>query len=117
MSHWIEVHDGVIRPSLVAELEAFRAPDLRVSSYYLNIDPKRWGNNLEDVHLALKRSLDYERDRIEKMDWPHSVRTALLRDWEKVSEVAPTVVGDRHALAVACFVASESRNARVLRLH
>lgn len=116
MSHSIKVHDGVIRPSLVAELETFRTPDLRVSSYYLNIDPKHWGNDLESVRRALKKSLDHERDRIERMEWPHNVRAALLRDHEKVAEVAPTVVGDRHARAVACFVASESRYARVLRL-
>jgi peptide chain release factor subunit 1 len=116
MSHRIKVHDGVIRPSLVAELEVFRAPDLRLSSYYLNIDPKHWGSNLGDVRRALKSSLDRERARIEKMDWPHNVRSALLRDWEKIAELAPTVVGDRHTLAVACFVASENRYARVLRL-
>ena len=31
------VHEGVIRPSLVQELEKYRAPDGRVSSYYLNL--------------------------------------------------------------------------------
>jgi peptide chain release factor subunit 1 len=115
-SHRIEVHDDVIRPSLVAELEAFRAADLRVSSYYLNIDPKHWGNNLEALRRSLKKTLDHERARIEKMDWPHNVRSALLRDSEKVAELAPTVVGDRRTLAVACFVASENRYARALRL-
>jgi hypothetical protein len=41
MGKSIKVHEGVIRPNLVAELEAFRPPegDGRVSSYYLNLDP------------------------------------------------------------------------------
>ena len=116
MSHRIDIHDGVIRPSLVAELEAFRTPGLRVSSYYLNIDPKHCGSNLEELRRSLKKTLDHQRARIEKMDWPHDVRAALLRDWEKVAESAPTAVGDRRTLAVACFVASESRYGRVLRL-
>ena len=37
------VHEGVIRPSLVQELEQFRAPDGRVSSYYLNLAGRREG--------------------------------------------------------------------------
>lgn len=35
----IELHDGVIRPQLVAELEASRPPAGRVSSYYLDLNP------------------------------------------------------------------------------
>ena len=40
----------------------------------------------------------------------------MLRDCELVEEAASTVIGERHTLAMACFVASESRYARALRL-
>ena len=33
----IALHEGVIRPALIAELESFRAPGGRVSSYYVNL--------------------------------------------------------------------------------
>ena len=38
MAAKLGVHEGVIRPSLVQELEQYRRPDGRVSSYYLNLD-------------------------------------------------------------------------------
>src|SRR6184192_17765 len=60
MANTIAVHEGVIGPGLVAELEAFRAPDRRVSSYYLNLDPRRWGD-AEDIRCALKETLSRER--------------------------------------------------------
>ena len=44
------------------------------------------------------------------------MRQALLRDCELVEEAAPAVIGERHTRALACFVASESRYARPLRL-
>ena len=34
----------VIYPGLVVELEEFRAPERRVSSYYLDLNPRHWGN-------------------------------------------------------------------------
>ncbi|MGZ3353559.1 MAG: baeRF10 domain-containing protein [Isosphaeraceae bacterium] len=115
MAKSIAIHEGVIQPSLVAELEAFRAPGGRVSSYYLNLDPRCWGN-ADGVRRALKNTLARERKRIDRLDATHEVRHALLRDCELVEEVSPTVIGERHTLAMACFVASESRYARALRL-
>ena len=52
MINKLHLHDGTIRPSLVAELEAYRSPQGRVSSYYLNIDPHRWGNT-EAIKIAI----------------------------------------------------------------
>ncbi len=115
MAKSIAIHEGVIRPSLVAELEAFRVPDGRVSSYYLNLDPRLRGN-ADGVRVALKNTLARERERIDRLDAPHEVRQALLRDCELVEEAASTVIGERHTLAMACFVASEGRYARALRL-
>ena len=60
MARSIAVHEGVIRPSLVAELETFRSPDGRVSSYYLNLDPRHW-RNAEAVRPGLKKTLSEER--------------------------------------------------------
>jgi peptide subunit release factor 1 (eRF1) len=115
MAKGIALHEGIIRPSLVAELEAFRAPDQRVSSYYLDLNPRRWGSE-KAVRIALKNALAEERERIKKRDAPHAVKQALLRDCEKVEEVAPTVIGERHTLALACFVASEARYGRAVCL-
>jgi len=115
MAESIAVHEGVIRPSLVAELESSRAADRRVSSYYLNLDLRRWGN-AEAVRIAVKDALKLERDRIEQMDAPHEVRMALLRDSELVEELAPTGIDDRSTRSLACFVDSRSDNSRALRL-
>ena len=43
MAAKMSVHEGVIRPSLVQELETIPRPDGRVSSYYLNLNrtPRR----------------------------------------------------------------------------
>ena len=60
MAHSIAVHEGVIRPSLVAERETFRFPDGRVSSYYLNRDPRHW-RNADAVRPGLKKTLSEGR--------------------------------------------------------
>ena len=39
MAHGLALYEGVIRPELIAELEAFRAQDRQHSSYYLNFKP------------------------------------------------------------------------------
>jgi peptide chain release factor subunit 1 len=117
MGKSIKVHEGVIRPSLVAELEAFRPPegDGRVSSYYLNLDPRPHGN-AESARAALKETLARARKQIDQREARHAVRQALHRDLELVEELAPTVIGERYTRGLACFVASESRYAEVLRL-
>src|SRR5947209_1376218 len=108
-------HEGVIRPGLVAELESFRAPQQRASSYYLDLNPRRWGN-LEGVRLAVKNALAEARERIEQLDVPPAVHHALHRDWALVEKLAPTLIGQQHTLALACFVASDSDYGRALRL-
>ncbi len=93
MAKSIAIHEGVIRPSLVAELEAFRAPGGRVSSYYLNLDPRCWGN-ADGVRRALKNTLARERKRIDRLDATHEVRHAYLTGVKGVSnliEVKPRV--------------------------
>jgi hypothetical protein len=44
MAKGVSLHDGVIRPGLIAELEAFRNPDRLASSYYLDVTPRSSGN-------------------------------------------------------------------------
>jgi peptide chain release factor subunit 1 len=86
-----------------------------VSSYYLNLDLPRRGS-AEAVRIALKNTLARERERIDKLDVRPAVRHALRRDWELVEELAPTVIGERSTIALACFVSSETGHAWALRL-
>jgi hypothetical protein len=111
----LRVHEGTIRPSLVAELEAFRAPEQRVSSYYLDLDPRHWGNP-EALRIALKNALAKHRERLDKLDVRAAVRHALQRDWELVQEVALLTAGQRGLRGLACFIASASGYGRALRL-
>jgi hypothetical protein len=111
----VALHEGVIRPRLVEELESFRAPDRLVSSYYLDLNPPRQGNG-DALRIYLKDLLARERERIEQLAVPAEVRNALRRDWELVKDLAPAVIGQRSTLALACFVASESGYGRALRL-
>ena len=108
MSELIEVHRGVIRPSLIAELESFHAPDRRVSSYYLDVAVRR-GGNPKETRAALQKTHTRERAQIGQLDAGHAVRQALLRDLEVVEGLAPTVIGERHTRSLACFVASGRR--------
>jgi peptide subunit release factor 1 (eRF1) len=115
MSQFIAVHQGVIRSSLLEELESFHAPGQRVSSYYLDLDPRRWGNS-RAVREALENTLDQDRRQIDRLDASHEVRQALLHDLEEVEKLAPTVIGERHTRSLACFVASERHYGRALPL-
>lgn len=115
MSGMIEVHRGVIRPSLIAELESFHAPDQRVSSYYLDVAVRR-GGNPEETRAALEKPLARERAQIGQLDASHAVRQALLRDLEEVEGLAPTVIGERHTRSLACFLASGRSFGRTLPL-
>jgi peptide subunit release factor 1 (eRF1) len=111
----ITLHEGVVRPSLVAALEAFRAPDHLVSSYYLNLDPPSAATR-EAVQLVVKNTLAQARERIDQLDAASAVRNALRRDWELVQELMPTATGERHTRSLACFVASDASYGRALRL-
>jgi peptide subunit release factor 1 (eRF1) len=115
MSEQIEIHRGVIRPSLIAELESFHAPGQRVSSYYLDVPLPR-GGDLKEARAALLRALARERREIDRLDATHAVRQALLHDLEEVENLAPTVIGERHTHSLACFVASDRGFGRILLL-
>lgn len=115
MSKFLAVYQGVIRPDLVAELESFHAPDQRVSSYYLDMDPRPHGGP-RAAREAVEKALAREREQIKRLDVGHAVRQALLRDLEEVESLAPTVIGERHTRSLACFVASERRFGRALPL-
>jgi peptide subunit release factor 1 (eRF1) len=115
MSKSIAVYRGVIRPSLLAELESFHSPGQRVSSYYLDLDTQCFGST-KAAREALEKTLARERGQIERMEVDHAVRQALLHDLEEVERVAPTAIGERHTRSVACFIASERREGRVFPL-
>jgi peptide subunit release factor 1 (eRF1) len=115
MSKSLAVYQGVIRPGLLAELESFHAPGQRVSSYYLDLDARRWGSTMA-VRNALEKTMAQEREKIKRLDVGHEVRQALLRDLEEVEGLAPTVIGERHTRSLACFVGSERRFGRALPL-
>jgi len=85
MANALTLVEGVIRPSLTAELDSFRAANHRVSSYYLNLRPPSEANG-EAARIALKNALARERERIDQLeDARPAVRHALHRDWELVS--------------------------------
>ena len=86
-----------------------------MSSYYLDIDPRRRGN-AEAIRIALKDILKKHRERLEQLDAGHDVRQALLGDWKMVEELAPTVAGERSTRSLACFVASASEKGWAFRL-
>jgi peptide subunit release factor 1 (eRF1) len=111
----VAVHEGVIRPDLVKELEAFQAPDQRVGSVYLDLDPQRWGN-FPEFQRGLKATLGNARQEIESSETRHEVRQSLLHDLDLVEEVAPTAYGERFTRGLACFIGSEAGEGHVLRL-
>lgn len=115
MASKLRIHEGIVRPSLVAELEAFRAPERRVSSYYLDLDSRHWGNS-EAVRLGVKNALAKHRERLDQLDVRPALRQALRRDGELVQELALLTAGQRGTRSLACFVASENGYARALRL-
>jgi peptide chain release factor subunit 1 len=114
MAKAVAVHEGVIHPGLVAQLEAFRAPDRLVSSYYLDLSP-RPGTN-QTVADALKSALAGGKAAIEQVDARPAIRHALRRDWDLVAEQAPAAIGDRSARGLACFVVSDAGYSRVVHI-
>ena len=58
----LRVHEGIIRPSLVNELESFQALGKRVSSYYLDLDGRHWGD-AKAIRIAIKDALKKHRER------------------------------------------------------
>ncbi len=115
MTTKLRLHEATIRPSLVAELEAFRAPGQRVSSYYLDLGGSA-GADAEAAKLAVKNALATQRERLDQPELPHAVRQALRHEWELVQELALATVGRRDTRALACFVASAAGYARALPL-
>ncbi|HEY2154160.1 MAG TPA: hypothetical protein VGH33_00925 [Isosphaeraceae bacterium] len=115
MSHKVALHEGVIRPSMVAELEAFRAPGGRVSSYYVDLDPQRWAG-ADGVRIAVKDAMARARAQIDELDPPHAVRKALYADMEAAEAAAALAIGERSTKGLACFVASGARDAQAFRI-
>ena len=115
MAGRISVHEGVIRPGLVSELETFRAAEGLVGSYYLNLGSGQ-PSQAEQVRIALKDTMARQEKRIDELKLPHAVRQNLRRDCELVNELAHTVIGQRHTLGLACFVSSGTQYARAFRL-
>src|SRR4051812_13138587 len=98
------LHEGVVRPSFVAELDAFRAPAPQATSFYLDVDPKKWGGE-KAARIAVKDAAAQQRERVEGMSLGHAVRHALRRDLALAEELADHAIGERHTLAVACILA------------
>jgi peptide chain release factor subunit 1 len=97
-------------------LEQFHTPGRLVSSYYLSLTFGRPGHDGEAARLAVKDALKNERERLEGLEVPSTVRHALRRDWELVHELAAAATGDRRARSLACFLASEEGYARAFAL-
>ena len=88
------------------------APNQQVSSYYLNLKPQD-AQNGKAVRIAVKNFLARTRDRIDSLDVQPAVRQALR---QIVEDLVPTIIGERHTLGLACFVASDSGYAWAMRL-
>jgi peptide subunit release factor 1 (eRF1) len=115
MFHKVALHEGVIRPSMVAELEAFRASEGRVSSYYLDLDPQRWAGT-DGVRIAVEDAMARARAQIDELDPPHAVRKALYADMAAAEAAAALAIGERSTKGLACFVASGARDAKAFRI-
>jgi peptide chain release factor subunit 1 len=111
----LHVHEGVLRAGLLAELEAFRAPEQRVSSYYLPLDG-RYDGDSEAARLVVKNALAQQRERLQELNVRPAVRHALQHDWQIIEELALSLAGQRGTRALACFVASASGYGRAFRL-
>jgi peptide chain release factor subunit 1 len=115
MARELRLHEGTLRPSLVKELEVFRAAGQRVSSYYLDLHGHH-GNDVEVAKLTVKNAMATQRKRLEQLELPPANRHALQHDWESVQELALLTAGRRDVRAVACFVTSDAGFARVFAL-
>src|SRR5437764_472721 len=76
MATAINLHEGVIRPSLVTELDAYRAAsDQQISSYYVDVNVRHWGGN-DAVRVAVIDWLAGEREEMAETrdDVPAKVR-------------------------------------------
>ena len=87
----LRVHEETIRPSLVADLEAFRAPERRVSSYYLDLDPRHWGNTEAVAELMKKIA---HRDGVGDMLAEGVMRAAQKIGGEAVNFAVHTAKGN-----------------------
>ncbi|MDB5351470.1 MAG: hypothetical protein JWN86_2717 [Planctomycetota bacterium] len=115
MAEIIDVHQGTLRADVLAELDNFHATDQRASSYYLDVDLRRFGS-ANAARVELGNQLARERERLRRMEITHEVRHALLRDLDEVESVGARVVGERHTRSLACFIASERRFGRAFPL-
>ena len=117
MTTKVATHEGVLRPALLRELEEFRCPGRRVSSYYLNLDPDRFVNH--DVGAqpaAIKDDLRNITAAIDQLGESHAVREALRRDVEVAADMADDLAGRRGMRSLALFVASEADYARAFTM-
>lgn len=111
----LRLYEATIRPGLLTELEAFRAPGQRVSSYYLDLGG-RGGGNTEAAKLAVKNALVAQRERLDQLNLQPAIRRALQEDWELVGDLAQLTAGRRDVRSLACFCASATGYARALPL-
>jgi hypothetical protein len=115
MARTLTIHDGVIRPSMLRELESFRDPGQQISTYYLDLNQRRWGTTAA-VRIAVKNKLAEERRRLDEMDLSHAMRQTLRTDLTQVEELALEQIGQRNTAALACFIASRARYGFVVRI-
>lgn len=109
-----EIYRGVIRPSLVRELQEFRCPGYRVSSYYLDVDFKHLA--LPDaVRIKMKSALEEIRPQIDHFQNLPGGRE-LHQDWVTVRDLVLDLAGLRRMRGLACFVSSFCNYARIFAL-
>jgi hypothetical protein len=116
MPKTVAVHESVVGPDLVKELESLELPDEKVSSFYLNLKTDDSDANRDGSRITLKHGLANARDQIDRFSLHPAARDGLRRDWLVATEAVVNVIGERKTRSLVCFVASGSRYGLLVRL-
>ena len=64
----LKAHEGTIHPcGLISEIEKFRAPQSRMSSYYLNLNSHQ-PTEIEAIRIEIKDAMDEQRQQFERLE-------------------------------------------------
>jgi peptide subunit release factor 1 (eRF1) len=113
MSTKVEVHNGVIGPQLIREIEDVRREDGPVTTLYLKVDVQFRGDP-DQIRIALKDELKEVEGFIGELD--ARSRKEVEADMAAVRDAVPNLVLNPGMRSLACFVSSELGYARLFPL-